>query len=244
MIEFVQRPGETVWVPGHWWHAVLNLDDTIAITQNVCTSAGFPRVWAEAVRNRRGMARKWIRILRRERPALAAAAEAYDAREGISLPEQARNHRRRKAEQAARRAARRVRRTAAATGTNGDGDAGDSSSDTSSGSSSSGSCTSSSSDSDTQTPRRGPLKLTPETAACATNTRNVESTSKDRLKPAGEVAGESVSHGVKEEDESEVEISFQAYSAQKRTRARAAARGMSTACEHGTGDVHIQKKCR
>ena len=45
MKEFIQGPGETVFVPGGVWHAVINVEDSIAVTQNVMTHYNFTNVW-------------------------------------------------------------------------------------------------------------------------------------------------------------------------------------------------------
>ena len=43
MREAVQLPGETIFVPAGWWHCAINLDFTVAVTQNLVLPAMLPR---------------------------------------------------------------------------------------------------------------------------------------------------------------------------------------------------------
>ena len=83
-IDVIQHPGEIMFVPDGWWHAVLNLDHTMAVTQNFSTSARFDAVWRITRRARPKMSGKWLEKLRLVRPDLAAVADAQPRRSEAS----------------------------------------------------------------------------------------------------------------------------------------------------------------
>ena len=44
VIEYLQRPGETVFVPAGWWHAVVNLELSVAVTENLAVACNAKEV--------------------------------------------------------------------------------------------------------------------------------------------------------------------------------------------------------
>lgn len=81
-LECVQTPGDVVFVPPGWWHAVLNLDHTVAVTHNYVGGASFDNVWRHTAVARPRLAAAWLRALRAARPDLAERAAAAEARGG------------------------------------------------------------------------------------------------------------------------------------------------------------------
>ncbi len=79
--EFTQYENETVFIPNGWWHAVLNLTDTVGVTQNYCSQRNFDEVWVKTRTGRKKMASKWLNKLDERYPHLADRARELNRRD-------------------------------------------------------------------------------------------------------------------------------------------------------------------
>lgn len=85
--EFTQYEGDTVFIPQGWWHAVLNLTHTVAITQNYISEYNFDEAWVSTRSGRKKMAAKWLWRLERDGryDHLVKRARELDEKDGFVL---------------------------------------------------------------------------------------------------------------------------------------------------------------
>lgn len=107
--EFTQYAGETVFIPNGWWHAVLNITDTVGVTQNFCSPRNFDNVWRQTRSGRKRMAYKWLVQLEQFYPELAQRAKDMNVRDGFVMKYDPVEMQRRQEEEERHRALRKLR---------------------------------------------------------------------------------------------------------------------------------------
>jgi hypothetical protein len=70
-MEVIQEPGETIFVPSGWWHQVLNLETSVAVTQNFCSSRNFNYVWKDMLeRGGKSLRKEFVAAVSKTHPEL------------------------------------------------------------------------------------------------------------------------------------------------------------------------------
>lgn len=62
-----QFPGDIMFVPSGWWHLVLNVKPSFAVTQNFVSQENFPLVWEKTCKEKPDLAEMWSKALLKHR---------------------------------------------------------------------------------------------------------------------------------------------------------------------------------
>lgn len=76
--ECIQNAGEIIFVPCNWWHGVINLENTVAVTENYCGYDNFDFVWKKMRKQRKILAARWKRQMSRHLPEVYRRAIQLD----------------------------------------------------------------------------------------------------------------------------------------------------------------------
>eukprot|EP01064_Diplonema_japonicum_P004504 TRINITY_DN12961_c0_g1_i1.p1 TRINITY_DN12961_c0_g1~~TRINITY_DN12961_c0_g1_i1.p1 ORF type:complete len:415 (+),score=94.66 TRINITY_DN12961_c0_g1_i1:49-1293(+) len=85
VVEVIQEEGETIFVPGNWWHVVMNITDTVAVTQNYCGRSNFDAVWRASRVERPCMSMRWMRTMERKALPYAQRAKILNETDGHDM---------------------------------------------------------------------------------------------------------------------------------------------------------------
>ena len=80
-----------MFVPGGWWHAVLNLDDTMALTQNFMSKVNFEAVWKSFRSERKKLSCRFLRKLKEGHPELYEKARTINKRDNFLMYDEKKN---------------------------------------------------------------------------------------------------------------------------------------------------------
>jgi len=83
--EGLQKAGDVIFVPGDWWHGVLNREDCVAVTQNYCGPDNFDLVWSRTRKEREKVAYLWYRNMKRFAPKLYHRAVELNRKDGFRM---------------------------------------------------------------------------------------------------------------------------------------------------------------
>lgn len=83
--EGLQNPGDVIFVPGDWWHGVLNREDCVAATQNYCGADNFDLVWTRTRKEREKVAWLWLRNMKKYAPSLYERALELNKKDNFRM---------------------------------------------------------------------------------------------------------------------------------------------------------------